>query len=180
MKKTILTYGGIAGTILAVLMFIQIPLWENGTLTFDNGELVGYAGMVVALSLIFFGVKSYRDYHRQGAISFGQGFKVGILITLIAALFYCAAWEITYNFTGQEFMQKMLAHQQQEMKLQGASDETLQQAQQEFEAFSAMYQNPVIRIAMTFLEVFPVGLFIALVSAALLRRPGFLALRPAT
>lgn len=77
MRKTILTYGLIGGGILAGLMFIQIPFWKNGTLNLDNGEWVGYTVMVVALTLVFMGVKAYRDHHAGGFITFGQGFKVG-------------------------------------------------------------------------------------------------------
>jgi hypothetical protein len=40
-----------------------------------------------------------------------------------------------------------------------------------------MYNNPLFRMPMVFAEIFPVGLLIALVSAALLRNPRLL---PAT
>jgi len=34
--------------------------------------------------------------------------------------------------------------------------------------FKELYSNPIIKIGMTFVEIFPVGLFISLVSAAIL------------
>jgi hypothetical protein len=37
-----------------------------------------------------------------------------------------------------------------------------------------MYANPLYRLPMTFAEIFPVGLVIALLSAALLRNPRLL------
>ncbi len=36
------------------------------------------------------------------------------------------------------------------------------------------YRNPLFRIPMTFIEIFPVGLLVALISAALLRNPKLL------
>ena len=39
------------------------------------------------------------------------------------------------------------------------------------------YANPLYRMPMTFAEIFPVGLLVALVSAALLRNPRFLPAR---
>ena len=39
------------------------------------------------------------------------------------------------------------------------------------------YANPLFRLPMTFIEIFPVGLLVALVSAALLRNPSFLPAR---
>ena len=49
--------------------------------------------MVIALSMIFFGIKSYRDNYQNGAIGFWKGFQVGLLITLIASLMYALTWE---------------------------------------------------------------------------------------
>jgi hypothetical protein len=39
---------------------------------------------------------------------------------------------------------------------------------------ATMYRNPLYRIPITFVEIFPVGLIVALVSAALLRNPRLL------
>ena len=39
------------------------------------------------------------------------------------------------------------------------------------EAMMANYGNPLYRVPITFLEIFPVGLLVALISAALLRNP---------
>ena len=38
----------------------------------------------------------------------------------------------------------------------------------------ASYRNPLFRMLVTLSEIFPVGLLVSLVSAALLRFPGFL------
>src|SRR5690242_15701128 len=97
MKKIITTYGLIAGVLLGIFMWISMPLLRNGAVDFSNGMWMGYAGMVIALSLVFFGVKSYRDNYLNGAISFGQAFKVGILISLVASVMYCISWEVMYN-----------------------------------------------------------------------------------
>ena len=37
------------------------------------------------------------------------------------------------------------------------------------EQFKEQYRNPLFRVPVTFLEIFPVGLLIALISAAVLR-----------
>ena len=44
-------------------------------------------------------------------------------------------------------------------------------------AMAEAYRNPLFRLPMTFVEIFPVGLLIALVSAGLLRNPRFLPAR---
>jgi hypothetical protein len=178
MKKIILIYGLIAGSIVAAMMFITMPMYNNGSLNMDNGELVGYTTMVVALSLVFFGIKSYRDNQAKGTISFGTGFKVGILITLIASVMYGLAWEITYSKIGEEFTQKMTEKYYEDMKADGASEQELEEAKKEWDSFSEMYENPLFRFGFTvFVEIFPVGLLITLVSAGILRKKEFL---PAT
>jgi hypothetical protein len=106
MKKIVLVYGLLSGAIVGAMFFITMPLYERGILTMENGELVGYSTMVVALSLIFFGVKSYRDNYLSGSITFGKALTVGLLITLIASLIYAITWEVIYN-TMTDFVKEM-------------------------------------------------------------------------
>lgn len=178
MKKIVLVYGTIAGVILGAMWFITAPLWDNGTLNFDNGMFVGYATMVVALSLVFFGVKTYRDDHQNGVITFGRAFKVGILITLIASVLYALSWEVAYNTVSKGFAQKMEEHYaeniKQEAKEAGKSEADVQAELDRVKNDFAMYQNPVVRFGFTLIEILPVGLIITLLSAALLKRKDFL------
>lgn len=171
MKKVILIYGLIAGTIVAAMMFITMPMYEAGTLNLDNGELVGYTTMVIALSMVFVGIKSYRDNYANGSISFGKGFQVGILITLIACVMYGLAWEVSYSNIGDGFMKKMNEKYYADMKAEGATDQELEEAKKQWESFGEMYKNPLFRFVFTvFVEIFPVGLVITLISAGILRR----------
>ena len=40
----------------------------------------------------------------------------------------------------------------------------------EMEKFRNLYRNPVVQVGVTFLEIFPVGLLITLISAAILKK----------
>ncbi len=177
MRKFTLTFGLLAGLIISILMIISMALWQKGTISFDNGELVGYATMVIALSMIFFGVKSYRDNYQNGAIKFAKGLQVGLLITLIASLMYAIAWE-TYYQTNPEiqtsFVDKYTEHYLDKMKEKGASPAEIEQKAKEMADMWEMYKNPVIRFGMTLVEILPVGIIITLISAATLRRKKFL------
>lgn len=174
MKKIILIYGLIAGTIVAAMMLITMPMYNSGTLNMDNGELVGYSTMVIALSLVFFGIKSYRDNHLNGVITFGKGTKVGILITLVASIMYALSWEVLYSRMGEEFMQKMTERHFEKMKAEGATEAELAKAKEEWAGYAEMYKNPIIRFGMTMMEIFWVGVVITLLSAGLLRKKEFL------
>ncbi|MVM35362.1 DUF4199 family protein [Spirosoma sp. HMF4905] len=174
MRKVVLIYGLLAGTIVGGMFPITVPFWRSGLITFDNGMWVGYTTMVIALSLVFFGIKSYRDNHLGGGITFGTAFKVGILITLIASLLYCIAWEICYTTIFPDFMEMAAKHTQEKMKSSGATELEMSKALADFQASAESYKNPFVRLAITFIEVFPVGLLITLLSATLLRKKDFL------
>lgn len=174
MKKTVITYGIIAGIITGGLMLATMPLFVDGIIKMENGLWIGYTGMVIALSLVFFGVKSFRDHHAEGKITFGKGLLVGLGITLIASLFYVIAWEITFSRSGEWFMQQWSTGELDKLKTSGATEAELKIAEQKWDEFGLLYQNPLIRFGMTLMEIFPVGILISLISAALLRKKEFL------
>jgi hypothetical protein len=157
MKKTVLTFGFIAGAILSVLMVLSIVVF-NDAIGFDRGEIVGYTSMVVAFLLIFFGVRTYRDTVAGGTVSFGRALAVGGLIALVASACYVATWEVIYF----KFMPKARAD--------GKSEEAIAKQKAETDRFLEMYKNPVFNVAMTFLEPLPVAVIVALVSAGVLSR----------
>lgn len=174
MKRIVLTYGFVAGAIVGSVMLVTMPLYLNGTFDFSNGEVLGYSSMVIALSMVFFGVKSYRDKHQNGVISFGKAVQVGILITAVAAVMYGLAWEVCYSQMGEEFSAQMTVRYFEKMEKQGMSGEELDKAKEEWTAFSEMYKNPLIRFGVTITEILPVGIILTLLSAGLLRKKEFL------
>ena len=183
MRKVILKFGLLAGAIISVLMVLSMVLLDKGVLNFDNSELVGYATMVIALSMVFIGIKSYRDNYQNGTIKFGKGLQIGLLITLIASLMYAATWE-TYYQTNPDiqasFMDKYTEHYLSKMKEKGASPVEIEQQAKKMAGMKEMYKNPMLRFGITLMEILPVGIIIALISAAVLRRKETLpALEPA-
>lgn len=177
MQKVTLTFGLLAGVIISVFGFIIMALCENGTITLDNSDLIGYGSMVIALSMIFFGIKSYRDNYQNGAIKFGKGLQVGMLITLVAALIYAAAGETYYQIDpeGQAaLMDKYADHHINKMKEKGASPVEIDQKIKEMRDLKEMNKNPKIRFGMTLAIILPVGIVITLISAAVLRKKEFL------
>jgi len=173
MRKVTLIFGLLSGAIISILMVIGIMLGENGLISFDFSELVGYGSMVIALSMIFFGIKSYRDNYQQGAIRFWKGFQVGILIALIASLMYGLTWEaylLTRPAGSVPFIDKYSDFVINKMKEKGASSDKIDQKIKEMDRVKIMYQNPVMRFGMTIMEILPVGILITLISAALLRK----------
>jgi hypothetical protein len=170
MRKVVLTFGLIAGLIVTALMLASMPLMGNGTISFENGELLGYTSMIIALSMIYFGMKSFRDNHNNGVLSFGKGFQVGILIAAIAAVIYASGWEVYLSTSSGDFMDQYTTQYLEQMEKKGASVTEIEEMKVEMDSMAEMYKNPVIRFGMTLMEIVPVGLIITLLSAFLLKR----------
>jgi hypothetical protein len=79
-------------------------------------------------------------------------------------------WEIIYFNFMPGFMDKYGAHIVEKLKASGASSAAIQTQLQQLKKYKELYANPLINAAMTFIEPFPIGLVITLISAAILRR----------
>jgi hypothetical protein len=173
MKKIVLRYGLASGGVLLALASVTLPLGMPWTINLGHSEIVGYTTMVLAFLLVFFGIRSYRDNVAGGSIGFGKAFQVGILITLITCAMYVIAWEITYFNFFPNFLDGYTAHVLTKMRSTGASEAEIQAMAAQLAEMAKNYKNPLYNSAITFMEVFPVGLIMTLVSAAILRRkPG--------
>ncbi len=168
MKKIVLTFGLISGAIAALMMFVTIPL--VGRLSYESLTVLGYTTFVACFLMVFFGIRSYRDNVGGGTITFGKAFKVGILIALISCAIYVISWEIVYHNFLPDFLEKYTSYLIDEMRAKGATQEQLNLQMQENAQFIQWYKNPLIRYGFTFIEAFPVGLLITLISALILRR----------
>jgi Protein of unknown function (DUF4199) len=170
MQKIVLRFGLASGAILLVISSVMLPLCMTGVIDFDHQEILGYTVMVLSFLLVFFGVRSYRDTVGGGAIGFGKAFQVGILITLITCAMYVLAWEIAYFNFFPNFLDQYSAHVLAKMHAAGASEAALRETTAQMADLAKHYKNPLYNSAITFMEVFPVGLIVTLVSAAILRR----------
>src|SRR5689334_18540171 len=109
MKKVVLTFGLLSGAIIVVLMFATMPLQNNPQLR-NSGHLIGYTTMLIAFSMIFFAIKSYRDQHQNGEITFWKGMQIGLLITAIASLSYGIGWEFYMKLYAPNFIDEYTSY----------------------------------------------------------------------
>ena len=168
MKKTILTFGLISGALISLMMALTIPFQDK--IGSGHSYVIGYTTIVLAMLFTFFGIRSYRDNIGKGQITFAKAFAVGISITIISCICYVVTWEIMYFNFMPDFMDKYAASVLQKMQASGATAAAIQQKTQELDKLKVMYKNPLFNVAMTFIEPFPVGLVITLISAAFLRK----------
>ena len=168
MKKTVLIFGLLSGAVAAALMFATLPFADR--IGFERGLIVGYTTIILSFLLVFFGIRSYRENIGGGAISFGRAFAVGILITLISCICYVVAWEILYFKFMPDFADKYAAHAIEKLKAAGATATAIQAQMDEAKNLKRILDNPFLNAAATFIEPFPVGLIITLISALILRK----------
>jgi hypothetical protein len=168
MKKTVLTFGLIAGVMISVLMDSSLLLAHK--VGSGHSMVLGYTMMVASFLLIYFGLRSYRDNTLAGQISFGRAFTCGILIALITTVCYVATWEILYFNFIPHFMDSYFAAEIQKVQSSGLDPATTAARVAAVARQQQLYQNPFVNMAYTFIEPLPVGLIITLVSAAVLRR----------
>jgi hypothetical protein len=168
MKKTVLTFGLISGAVSSLMMVATLPFIDS--LGFDKGAIVGYTAIVLSFLLVFFGIRSYRENVGAGRITFGRGFAVGILITVVSCAFYVATWEVIYFKFMPEFADKWAGYMVTQAKASGASQAAIDAKVKEAGEFKVMYDKPLMNAAITFTEPFPIGLLVTLISAATLRK----------
>jgi hypothetical protein len=178
LKKIVLTFGLISGALISLMMALTVPFHDK--IGVNQSYVVGYATIVLSLLLSFFGIRSYRDNVSNGHITFGKAFLVGLAITVISCICYVVTWEVIYYNFMPDFMDKYGASVLQKMQASGATAAAIQQKTQELDKLKVMYKNPLFNVAMTFIEPFPVGLLITLISAAILRKKPQSGQSPAT
>jgi hypothetical protein len=151
-----LVYGSLSGTIIIAVILSGMILAPDSPIF--ASVWFGYLVMVVAMTFVFVGVKRYRDVEKGGVIRFLPALGMGLAIGLVAVFAYVLIWEIYLFATDYAFIDRYFNGP-------------------EMAAWRVWYGNPLNRAFLTAQELAPVGLVMALFSAALLRNPRLLPAR---
>lgn len=168
MRKTVLTFGLIAGAVLSLMMLATVPFMDE--IGFDRGLVVGYTSMVLGFLLVYFGIRSYRDNVGGGRVGFGRALAIGTLIVVIASVCYSLTWQVISRTMARDHMEKYSAYVVEQERAKGASEEAIGRKRAEMAELTRQLQNPFVSFSLTLLEPLPVGLLIALISAGVLSR----------
>lgn len=150
-----LIYGLLSGLVIMAVILGGSKLAPNAAIF--QTVWFGYTVMVVAMTFLFVGVKRYRDVEKGGVIRFRPALGMGLAIGLVAVLTYVLIWEAYLAATHYAFI---------DLYFSGTDPETV--------AMRETYSNPLYRAFYTALELGPVALIMAFVSAGLLRNPRLL------
>src|SRR5688572_28755872 len=147
MLRIILIYGVIGGFIVAVPMAVSW-LTSDGTIP-ENAALYGYSSILLAFTMVFVGIKHYRDKVCGGVIRFLPALGVGLGISAVASLFWVVGWEITLA-TGFDFGSAYTDSVVAAAQARGAPLAELDRTQAETADFLVVYANPLFRLPITY------------------------------
>lgn len=165
MKKNILIFGLVIGIILCINMIIMVDIIYYSDTGFKGNDVVGYATMVAMFSLLYFGVRNYRNKNLDGFITFGKAFKTGALIALVGSTIYVVVGMLYYYVFVPDFINVFISH-----LLENTNPADLQAKTEEMANLKEMYKNPLFVILITYSEVLPVGLVVALISGLMVKK----------
>jgi len=178
MSRVVFAFGILAGLVVALPMMAIMILLSPATFM-AGGVVYGFATMILALVAVFLGIKHYRDRALGGVIRFGTAFLVGLGISTVASVIYALGWEVSLAASGLDFAEVYNKSLLEAARARGAADDELRTIAEKGADFAIMYSNPLYRVPLSFIEMFPVGVVISLISAALLRNSRLLPARQA-
>ena len=160
-KSIILNYGlylGLIGVIIHLILFATGSLleyqWINSTVSF-----------IAMIALIIIGVKKYREAN-GGFISWGQGVKIGMGITMISAVITVVYILLFMNVIDPTFQQQAMEVQQQAWLDAGMTEEQIEGATEMTEKF----QSPGILAAMMLAMSAFFGFVVSAIVAAIMKK----------
>ena len=172
MLKPILIYGSIAGIALAAFAWVLFTLCFSGHITLDQTTTAGYAGMLIALSMIYFGIRSYRDNQGGGYVTFWKAAQIGLMITLVASVIHFAGYHAyqTWNPEFRQFYyQKFTEHMVGKLE-KPASQEAIDDIKGQLKMVQTISENPLLSLSFSIVSILPVGIVVTLISSLLLRK----------
>lgn len=110
MKKVIIRYGLIASAIVLGVPVLSSLIIGFGPEGFDLGAIIGYSSMLVAMSLIYFAIRNYRDKIKEGIISFGVGMKIGLAISTMGGIVWGIYNLIFVKLIMPDFYEQYISH----------------------------------------------------------------------
>lgn len=168
--KTIFKRFGIYAALFELAFFVIS--WTLISITnagFDTQEIIGYTGIFLCLSFIYFGIRYYRDQVNGGGITFTEGLKLGLLIMLVPAVCFALTDTLYIILIDPHYYEKYAGHMINEIRKTTPAAQ-LPAKLKEMKAEMDFYSSPFMNFIIMFLTVAAIGILVTLVSALMLKR----------
>ncbi|SDM62764.1 Protein of unknown function [Catalinimonas alkaloidigena] len=157
--QTGLRYGLIVGIIMAIYsVVLQLTSLAQNT-------ALGLISWAILIGGIFWAVRDYRTQH-GGFMSFGEGTKTGVMVSVIAGLFTSVFSYVYFKFIDPTALEKIRDLQITQMEDRGMSDAEIEQAM----SFAGVFTSPGGIAIMGILMMVIFGLIIALIVSAIMKK----------
>jgi hypothetical protein len=168
MKKTAFRFGMYGVYTMIIFFLVEWLIFRNDTKDYGVREIVGWVGIILSTIFVYFGLKYFRDRQNNGNLSFSEGLKLGLLLTLLPSLAF-GIINVVYILLDPHFLDSYYNSQVEQLKNTvppAELDSKLKAVQEEKE----MFVNPFVQFIVMFLSVFVVGLIITVISTLILKR----------
>jgi hypothetical protein len=158
-----LRYGLVWAALSVLSIFATVELMEAHR--WGWMDALGYASIVGAALFVFFGVRAHRRAlgHR---LTFGQGLRAGMAITLVATGVYVVAFQAVYFGVKPDFGQTYEECMAERARLAGVPDG---KADADAAAMRRLFDQPLWNVLLSASLPLGTGLLASLLSAAILR-----------
>lgn len=165
--KSGILYGVLFGVIMILEFVIMYVIGMRSLANTSFGTIVNIANFLIfPILFIFIGCNNYKKNINNGFVTFGECLKIGVSITVIAALIY-AVFSILFNFIFPEFADEMIAITKETM-LKNNPNITSEQLASGL-AMVKKFMNPLIVFPVTLAMYSFIGLFCSLIIGAIVK-----------
>lgn len=166
MNKIFIKYGLIASAIVVGVPVLSGIFMGYGIDSFAMGEIIGYSSMIVAMAMVFFAMRHFRDNENEGQMSFGEGMKIGLAVSAIGGISFAIYNWIFVTWVMPDFNEQYYAYV-------SGNDIGTPQFEQGFsemmETNGFLYSKLGGSLVM-FITVFMIGLVISVISSFILQK----------
>jgi hypothetical protein len=160
MKKIIYRNGLLGGLLVSTTMIITTVFMKANPGAEPN-MVLGFSSMFLSFLFVLIGIKQQESL-KGLENSFWNSFKTGLFISAIISTIYVLVWLVIYYNFYPEFMENY-----SDIILKSTKPEELAAKTLELEQMKEDYKNPMVVVIYTYLEVFPLGVLVSLVTPTL-------------
>jgi hypothetical protein len=154
---------GLFAAAILIVVTTAFHMMNGGEINLESGELVGYATMAIALSMIYFAMRTFRLQQPDQTIGFGNAIAIGAVVSVLATIAWVGVWEVLMAGKMEEFMVLYSDQQISTMTALGASAAEIAQEKETLAGYQELYKVPAIRWVMGAGEILPLGLVVTLI-----------------
>jgi uncharacterized membrane protein YhaH (DUF805 family) len=171
-------WGLITGMLYVVYMLLPnvLGLQQGPGASMGVNLMLGTLILLATFFTIYMGVKETRDEEKNGFITLGEAFKVGLQITLYACVIAGIFGLINYYFIDPNFGDKILEGAEAQWDKMNVPEESREMGRK----WTGYMSNPIILTLMGIVSIVFWGVIKSLVAGMILRKNPPVTIPPAT